>query len=45
MVGMANSDLMANTAPHTHVSCTDEYYQKTSITMDKSGLKTFLTVS
>ena len=45
---MAVSDLMGNTAPHTHVGCTQEYYNKVIAEMDSwaSGvLLKWLTVS
>ena len=47
MVGMAIPSLMHNTAPHTHVSCTNAYFQTVNTQMDKDaiGLKKWLTVS
>ncbi len=47
MVGMAIPSLLQNTAPHTHVSCTDAYFQSVITEMDKAavGLQKWLTVS
>ncbi len=48
LVGMANTDLLEDTAPHTHVGCTDQYYTNAVDYLDaihKGNLNRWLTVS